>query len=108
MELTLSVYWSTIRNNNFLWSSCNSVGLQILRQNVLMLYCNYAIFSVDCEWSTWSSWSECSADCSGTTKRTRTIVSDSAYGGVPCDAEDFIEESDCNVGSQYCSSKQEW
>jgi uncharacterized protein YegL len=53
---------------------------------------------VNCVESEWSGWSKCTKDCeSGTTVRTRSILTKAKNGGMACDT--VQEEEPCNTGS---------
>jgi hypothetical protein len=53
-------------------------------------------FPVNCAVSDWSLWGSCTASCGGGTQtRTRTIVTQPAYGGLACPA--LSEQQSCNT-----------
>jgi hypothetical protein len=71
--------------------------------------CNTNPCPIDCKVSDWSDWNKCDQDCDGGKQtRTRTVITDSAYGGITCPP--LSETQDCNTqpcvncDSNFCSN----
>lgn len=57
--------------------------------------CNTQPCPVDCKVGPWDEWNTCSEECgTGTMKRSRAIVKNSAHGGKPCGS--LVETEECN------------
>ena len=55
---------------------------------------------VDCEWGTYSPWTGCTETCgSGKQYRFRVIEKYESNGGASCDADQNVDEQDCNTES---------
>ena len=68
--------------------------------------CNEEECPVDCVWSQWTGWSPCSTYCGpGVETRSRRILTNDAYGGVPCVGVDY-EEAVCQA--RECPVDCEW
>jgi hypothetical protein len=68
--------------------------------------CNEDDCPIDCVWSQWTGWAPCSTYCGpGVQTRTRRILENSAFGGVPCVGVDY-EEAVCQA--RECPVDCEW
>ena len=53
--------------------------------------------AVDCAWGSWNGWGQCTKTCGGgTQKRTRSVIQQSVFGGIPC-PETASETNECNA-----------
>ena len=67
---------------------------------MLLKHSIWDLYVVDCEWGEYSTWTACTETCgSGKQHRFRVIERYESNGGASCDADQNVEEQDCNTES---------